>query len=428
MGLFRKAALTVARGLGLTSPELTRYFGGDPSYSGKSVTVDTALQLDTVWACTRLISQTIATLPLMLYSGSGGNGDTVETQNPLFRILHDRPNAEMTAVEFWQAMVACKLLWGNSYAEIVRGGGGRVVALLPMRPDRVQFTREVDGSLNYRHSYQGVTQTLQEEDVLHLKGFSLDGQIGMSAIAAGRHSLGTAMGAEEAAGSIFKNGMRPSGYMAAPAYLTTPQREQANGIIERFSGSQNTGKVPLLEGGWKFESLTLPPEDAQLLETRGFNVETICRWFGVSPVMVGHMSKSTAWGSGLEQMNLWFLTYCLRGHLKVIEQAISAKLLSPVEQTRVYAKFNVEGLMRADSRGRAELFRTYVTNGIMTPNEVRALENLPPLPGGDQLVMQSAMVPINKLGELATLPRLKPVEPGASEEQRPLIEEPDHAA
>lgn len=398
MGLFRKAALTVARGLGLTDRQLFQWFGGEPAHSGERVTVDTALHLDAVWACARLVSQTIATLPLPLYERDGAGRSRVVPDHPLYRVLHDRPNAEMTAVEFWQALFACKLLWGNGFAEIVRGAGDRVVALIPMRPDRVQITRERDGSLTYRHTYEGVTQVLAEDQVLHLKGFSLDGQVGMSAIAAGRHSIGTAMAAERAAGSIFKNGMRPSGVLTAPSYLTKDQRAEARGYVEKFEGARNTGRVPLLEGGWKFESLSLPPEDAQLLETRGFNVEVICRWFGVLPVMIGHMDKATAWGTGLEQMNLWFLTYTLRSHLKAAEQAIWTKCLSAPEQRRYFAEFNVEGLMRADSKGRAELYRTEVTNGLATPNEIRARENRPPLPGGDRLFMQGAMLPVDKLG------------------------------
>ncbi|WP_162240023.1 phage portal protein [Methylobacterium sp. Leaf106] len=401
MGLLRKAALTVARGLGLTDQRLISYFGGEESHSGERVTVDSSLTLDAVWACTRLMSQTIATLPLPLYERDAQGRNNVASGHPLYRVLHDKPNAEMTAVEFWQALFACKLLWGNAYAEIVRGANERVVALLPMRPDRVQVTREVDGSLTYRYAFQGLTQTFTEDQVLHLKGFSLDGQIGMSAIAAGRHSLGSAMGAERSAGRIFKNGMRPSGFLKAPMFLTPEQREDAKALIAGWKGADNTGSTPLLEGGFDFQSLTIPPEDAQLLETRGFNVEVICRWFGVLPVMIGHMDKATAWGTGLEQMNLWFLTYTLRSHLKATEQAIWSKCLTAAEQLRYFPEFNVEGLLRADSKGRAELYSAEVTHGLSTPNEIRSRENKPPLPGGDSLFMQSAMLPIEKLGQAA---------------------------
>lgn len=398
MGLLTKAALTIARGLGLTDRQLLLWLSGGESYSGERVTVQTALQLDAVWACARLVSQTISTLPLHLYQRDAQGRSTVATDHSLYRVLHDKPNAEMTSVEFWEAMFACKLLWGNAYAEIVRGVGDRVLALIPLYPERVQIIREDDGSLTYRHTYRGITQPFRDDQVLHLKGFSLDGQVGLSAIAAGKHSLGTAMGAERTAGSLFRNGMRPSGALVAPNYLTKDQRVEAKSYLEQFQGAHNTGKVPLLEGGWKFESLSIPPEDAQLLQTRAFNIEMICRWFGVLPVMIGHMDKATAWGTGLEQMNLWFLTYTLRSHLKATEQAIWSKCLTASEQRRFYPEFNVEGLMRADSKGRADLYRAMVTNGLRTPNELRALDNEPPLPGGDQLFMQGAMLPIDKLG------------------------------
>lgn len=403
MGLFRKAVTTLATNMGLTDPRLLQWSSGEPAHSGEKVTVDTALTLDAVWACARLVSQTAATLPLPLYERDGERQSKAATDHELYRVLHDRPNADMTAVEFWAAMFACKLLWGNAYAEIVRGGNDRVVALLPMRSDRVQVNLQQNDTRTYTYVYNGQTTTLHEDDVLHLKGFSLDGLTGMSAIAAGRHSLGTAMGAERTAGTIFKNGMRPSGYLKIPQFLSDDQRIKARAYLNSFSGSENTGKMPMFEGGWEFQALTLPPNDAQLLETRGFNVETICRWFGVAPAMIGHTEKSTAWGTGLEQTNLWFLTYTLRPHLKEAEQAIWAKCLSPSDQRRFYPEFNVEGLLRADSKGRAELYQSLITNALRSPNELRRLDNLPPLPGGDALFIQGAMTPIEALVQKAVV-------------------------
>jgi HK97 family phage portal protein len=418
-GLFWKAVTTIASGLGYTSPQLYQLYRDTDTYSGRNVGVDSALQLDTVWACVRLVSQTISTLPLEVYKrGSNKGGDNNNTQSvvapehPLYRILHDRPNSEMTAVEFWQAMVACLLLWGNAYAQIIRGTGGRVVALIPMRPDFTQVRREADGSLIFIYNFNGISIVLSEDDVFHLKGFSLDGYMGLSAVAAGRHSLGSAMSAEEASGAIFRNGMRISGFVKAPIYLDDAHRSKAQGIIDRFKGAHNTGGVPLLEGGWDYQQLSIPPEDAQLLETRSFHVEQICRWFDVPPIMIGHMEKTTAWGSGLEQMNLWFLTYALRAKLKSIEQAIAKSLLSPQDQVSYFAEFNVEALLRADSRARSELYASLVSHGLRTPNELRALDNLPPKEGGDELVMQSNMLPTRLLGQVATMPKDKPVAPG----------------
>ncbi len=397
MGLFRKAVSVLASNMGLTDPRLVVAVGGGvESHSGERVTTEAALQLDAVWACVRIVSQTIATLPIFVYERQGDSNE-VASDHPLYRIVHDKPNAEMTAVEFWTAMYACRLLWGNAYAQIVRGYRDRVVALLPMRPDWTQIVRQPDGSVIYRYTWDGQKLDLPEEDVLHLKGFTLDGQVGLSAISAGRHSLGSAMAAEKSAGAIHKNGMRPSGVMMAPQYLTKEQRADAKVMMAGWRGAMNTGLVPLLEGGWTFQSLSIPPEDAQLLETRSFNIETICRWFGVPPAMIGHTEKSTAWGTGLEQMNLWFLTYTLRPHLKETEQAIWNKCLTPAEQREFYAEYSVDALLRTDSKARAENYRTLISTAVMTPNEARRLENLPPVEGGDDLFMQGAMMPLGAL-------------------------------
>lgn len=410
MGILTKAISTIARGLGLTDLRLYHFFSGGPTHSGEIVTIETSLQLDVVWACVRLVSQTIATLPLFLYLRDKAGRGTIDDSHSLYRILHDRPNADMTATEFWEAMAAAVLLWGNAYAAIERIGS-RIVAIMPMRPDRVVVRRETDGSLSYTYSWQGYVATLSEDDVFHIKGFSLDGLIGISPIAQARQCLASAMAAEKAAGAFFRNGMRPSAVMSAPTYLNDPQREQAKDIIARFTGAMQTGGVPLMEGGWTLTPFSLPPEDAQLLQTRSFHVEQMCRWFDVPPIMIGHMDKSTAWGTGMEQMMQWFLTFALRPHLKRIEQAISKCLLTTEEQLSYYAEFNAEGLLRADSKARAELYKTLADHGLRTRNELRALDNEPPHPDGNDLTVMSNMIPIQLLGLVAKIPTEKPLDP-----------------
>jgi HK97 family phage portal protein len=401
MGLFTKAVTSLARGLGLTDPRLYAHFNGGPTDSGENVTVDGSLQIGTVWACVRLIAQTIATLPLQVFRTDSGGHGVIAPDHALYRLLHDRPNADMTAVEFWEAAVSHLLLWGNAYLA-VRRMGARIAAIYPMRPDRVTVRREPDGSLTYSYTWNGQTETLRDSDVLHIKGFSLDGYLGLSPIAMARNSLGAARAAERASAAIFRNGMRPSGTLTAPGYLTPAQREDAKKILENFKGAQNNGSVPLLEGGWKFDSLSIPPNDAQMLETRAFNVEELCRWFDVPPIMIGHMEKTTSWGSGVEQIMLHFYTTCLRTHLVRIESAINTGLLTPNDQAKgVFARFNHEGLLRADSTGRASYLSTMVQNGLMTRNEARAKENLPRIEGGDDLTAQSNLAPIGMLGQQA---------------------------
>ncbi|GAB6842362.1 HK97 family phage portal protein [Methylorubrum rhodinum] len=405
MGLFRKAVTTLGQALRLTDPQLYRHIGLEPAHSGEKVTPETALTLDAFWACVWLIAQTIATLPLMLYEAGDEDGEArLAKDHPLYRVIHDRPNADMTAVEFWTAIIACKLVWGNGYAAIQKRGDGSVIALEPLLPSLMQVQRQQDGSRTYTYTFDGLTTVYQEEDILHLKGFSLDGLTGLSVVSAGRHSLGAALGAERVAGTTFKNGMRPSGVFMAPSYLDKTQRQDAKAYLTEFQGAQNTGKVPVLEGGWKWEALTLTPADAELLKTRGFNVETVARLFRVPPILIGHAAEGhTMFGSGVEQVNLGFLIYCLRTHMKEIEQALGMRCLRPGERDRFYAEFNVEGLLRADSKGRAEFLRGMVNGAIYTPNDARRYENLPPVEGGDHLMIQGAMMPLDVLVEQAAL-------------------------
>jgi HK97 family phage portal protein len=212
--------------------------------------------------------------------------------------------------------------------------------------------------------------------------------------------------------------------LTAPTYLSDSQRERFNSTwVEQFSGSINAGRVPIIEGGWGLEQITMKPEDAELLATRAYSVEQICRWFGVAPAMVGHMDKTTAWGTGLEQMNLWFLTYGLRPWLRAIEQEITRSVLTPPQRIVYYAEFNVDGLLRTDAEKRAAMMRSYVDGGINTPNEMRALNNDPPLPGGDQLTMAAGRMPLETLGQQpAQIP--PPTDPTRQQGQPPPVAKP----
>lgn len=395
-----KAVSTIARSVGLTDPRLYQYFGGGETHAGELVSVDSALRVDTVWACVRLIATTISTLPMQTFQKlPDGRGQPVR-EGDIYSLLHDQPNADMTATTFWTAIVACLLLWGNAYAKISRRKDGTVIDLVPLLPNRLTVTRETDGSLLYHYAWQNVRADFTEDEIFHVKGFSLDGIVGISPISQARETLGIAMAAEKSAASFFRNSMRPSMVLRAPTYLGETQRERFNdSFMEKFTGSINAGRVPLIEGGWSLDQITMKPEDAELLATRAYSVEQICRWYGVSPVMVGHMDKSTAWGTGLEQMNLWFLTYGLRPWLRGIEQEITRSILTPAQRILYYCEFNVESLLRTDSEKRAAMMRAYVDGGINTPNEMRAKNNEPPLEGGDQLTMAAGRMPLVNLGQ-----------------------------
>jgi HK97 family phage portal protein len=410
-----KAVTTIASGIGLTDPRLYQYFGAGPSYAGEAVGVEASLNIDTVWACVRLIASTISTLPMQTFEKlPDGRGNQVR-DIPLYYLLHDQPNADMSAATFWTAMTACLLLWGNGYAYIDRRKDNSVISLTPLLPNRVSVKAEKDGSLTYAYADGQRREDFTEKQIFHIRGFSLDGRIGMSPISQARETLGIAVAAEKSAGSFFRNGMRPSMVLKAPNFLSDTQRERfGNEWMEKFTGSINSGKIPLVEGGWGLDQITMKPEDAQLLATRAWSVEQICRWYGVAPVMVGHMEKTTAWGTGLEQMNLWFLTYGLRPILRSIEQEITRAIMTPAQRIAYYCEFNVEGLLRTDSLGRANVMKIMVDTGINTPNEMRAKNNDPPIEGGDKLTMASGRLPLDKLGEMpppSSTPTLPPPDP-----------------
>lgn len=402
-----KAVSTLASGLTFGSPALSRWasgIGGRSSPSGKIVTVDTALQLAAVWACVQLISQTIATLPFMVFAQDGEGNRTVAADHPLYTLLHDQPNADMTSVEFWEAMIACVLLWGNAYARMDKNAVGDVISLTPMPPDRMNVRRLDDGSLLYTFSpFAGPLEEFTEDQLFHIKGWSLTGMLGLSPIGYASASLGTAQAADEAAGKFFANGLNASGFIetGGNAVLKPEQRDRFKAELSNFTGSSNSSKVMLLEGGFKYSALSLSPNDAQLLATREFSVDEICRWFRVPAWMIGHMTKTTSWGTGLEQQNIGFLIYTLRPWLSRVEQRVKMSLIKPADRGRVLAEFNVDGLLRGDSAARAALYASASQNGWQTRREIRRRENLSAYTGegDDKLTVQSNLIPLDALGK-----------------------------
>jgi HK97 family phage portal protein len=415
--LRRKMREVVIGDLRVVDPRLYEGLtGSTASNSGHSVTQDSAMQLSAVWSCVRLISETIATLPLPLYRTDAQGRKTPANDHHLYPILRSQPNLDMTAAEFWEAMVACMVLWGNAYARKRYTPSGKLYALDPLRPDWMVPRRAKNGrAIVYRYHDADEKDgyiDLDELDVLHLKGFGTNGLVGMSPISYARHSLGNAMAVEESVSHTFKNMVRPSGVLMTDQILKQSQTDNyADKLAEKFQGTVNQGKVMVLQAGFKFMPINMNPEDAQMLETRLFGVEEICRWFRVPPWMIGHTSKVTSWGSGIEQQMLAFLTFALRPYLTRIEQAISRSLISPLEQATLKAEFNLEGLLRADSQGRAAFYGMMVEKGIYTRNEIRAKENLPPVEGGDKLTVQVNMTFLDLLGKTPPAPANDEVQP-----------------
>lgn len=374
---------------------------GFDTWSGKTVTPDTALQLATAWACVRLNARTMSSLPLQMFERVSGNDRQPADTHPLYPILHDSPNADQTAMEFWEGMFTGLNLRGNAYAQ-KHFSGETLISLTPWNPDRVSVYIDQNGARRYRYSSPtGGQPDVGEDEVFHLRGFGAGGPIGLSPISYGRQTLSTALAADEVAGRTFSSGLQLAGFVetAAGTKLTVEQRGQLVALFQKFSGSSQTGKILPLDPGMKFSPLGLSPEDAQLLETRSFHVEEICRWFGVMPVLVGHAAAGqTMWGSGVEQIVLAWLTLGLGPELQRIEQAIEKQLLSPADRTRFYVEHNVAALLRADTAAQAALFASAGQNGWMTRGEIRSLRNLPRIPGTDGLTVQSNLIPLDKLG------------------------------
>ena len=240
--------------------------------------------------------------------------------------------------------------------------------------------------------------------MFHIRGFGGSPMGGLSTLSFGRQSFGLALATDEAAAQIYKNGLRPSGVLTTKDQrtLNKEQREDVYKYVVEPMAGDNSGRPLVLEAGLEWKSIQMSSADAEVIQSRQFSVEDGCRWFGVPPHMVGHTTNTTSWGSGLEQQTIGFLIFTLRERLKRIEQAIIKQLLTPAERLTITVEFNFEGLLRADSAARASFYSQMVQNGIMTRNEVRRLENLPPLDGGDDLTIQSNMIPAKQLGELTS--------------------------
>ena len=364
------------------------------SSSGKVVTADKAIQLSAVWACVRLLSESISTLPLKIYVRQPDGSRKAATDHPAYSILCRRPNSEMTPSRFMLMVVASICLRGNAFIE-KKFIANRLVSLVPLLPQNMVVKRLTTGALEYKYTENGNERVIPVKNIMHIRGFGLDGVCGMMPMKTGRDVIGSAMAVEESAAKIFEQGLQSSGFLSADNALTDAQRERLRGYMASFTGSKNAGKIMVLEGGLKYQGVTMNPEDAQMLESRAFSIEEICRWFRVPPFMVGHTTKQSSWASSLEGMNLQFLTHTLRPLLVNIEQEIGRCLLDSDDE--VFAEFSVEGLLRADSAGRAAYYTSALQNGWMSRNDVRRLENMPPIEGGDIYTVQLNLTQLKNL-------------------------------
>ncbi|WP_046495645.1 phage portal protein [Syntrophomonas zehnderi] len=375
------------------------FFGG--TTSGKTVNERTAMQTTAVYACVRILAETIASLPLNVYR-STDNGKEKAIDHQLHYLLHDEPNPEMTSFVFRETLMSHLLLWGNAYAQIIRDGRGRVLALYPLLPDRMTVDRTPEGKLYYEYRKDSGYVILRPEDVLHIPGLGFDGLVGYSPIAMAKNAIGMAIATEEYGGKFFANGASPGGVLEHPGVVKDPARirESWNAV---YQGSGNAHRVAVLEEGMKFQPIGIPPEQAQFLETRKFQTEEICRIFRVPPHLVANLDKATF--SNIEHQSISFVVHTIRPWLVRLEQGMNKALLSPSEKGQYFAGFVVEGLLRGDYASRMQGYAIGIQNGFLSPNDVRTLENMNTIEHGNVYAMNGNMLKLEDVGAYANTNR-----------------------
>ena len=391
-----------------TSGSAYSFFMGG-STSGKRVNERTAMQMTAVYSCVRILSEAVAGLPLQFYRYTADGGKEKAVDHPLYFLLHDEPNPEMTSFVFRETLMTHLLLWGNAYSQIIRNARGEIIALYPLMPDRMTVNRDENGQLYYEyymntddaHTMKGTTVRLQPYDVLHIPGLGFDGLVGYSPIAMAKNAIGMAIACEEYGAKFFANGAAPSGVLEHPGTIKDPSRVRESWQAT-FGGSANANKVAVLEEGMKYTPISISPNEAQFLETRKFQIDEIARIFRVPPHMVGDLEKSSF--SNIEQQSLEFVKYTLDPWVARWEQAMVRALLTQEEKKTYFFKFNVDGLLRGDYQSRMNGYATARQNGWMSANDIRELENLDRIPaeaGGDLYLINGNMTKLADAGIFA---------------------------
>ena len=382
-----------------------------PSTSGKSVNEFTAMQTTAVYACVRILSETLAALPLQLYRYTPGGKERVY-DHPLYHLLHDEPNPEMTSFIFRETLMSHLLIWGNAYAQIIRDRLGRVQGLYPLRPDKMAVCRDENGQIYYTYTKNSDENPaikpygqvpLRKDEVLHIPGLGFDGLVGYSPIAMARNAVGMTMACEEYGASFFANGASPSGVLEHPGVLKDPAkvRDSWNAV---YQGSANAHKVAVLEEGMKYQPIGIPPEEAQFLETRKFQLNEIARLYRIPPHMIGDLEKSSF--NNIEQQSMEFVKYTLDPWVIRWEQAMQKALFLPEEKKKYFIRFNVNGLMRGDYESRMTGYSIGRQNGWLSANDIREMEDMNPVPdeeGGNLYLVNGSMTKLKDAGAFAKI-------------------------
>jgi HK97 family phage portal protein len=390
----------------MSDAELIAALGGASSASGVHVTSETAMRSSAVYACVRVLAESVASLPLPLYRRAGDRGRERAVNHPLYALLHDTPNPEMTSFELRETLMYHLALWGNAYCKIESDGAGRVTGLWPLLPGQMEVKRTPSGALEYGYRLPNGTVTkLSPDNILHIRGLSSNGIVGLSPISLARQSIGLALATEEYGARFFSNNAQPGVVLEHPGKLGDDAYDRLRtSWTETHSGLANAHRVAILEEGMKLEKVSIPPNDAQFLETRKFQATEIARIFRVPPHLIADLDKATF--SNIEQQSLEFVVYSLRPWLVRIEQAISRALLTDAERRAYYWEFLVDGLLRGDTASRYQAYAVGRQWGWLSVNDVRERENMNPVDGGD-----AYLEPLNMSEVGAPSPDPAPAEP-----------------
>ncbi|TWI65179.1 HK97 family phage portal protein [Pseudoduganella lurida] len=374
---------------------------GKPGYSlnggARGLGVDGALQISTVWACLDRRAGAVASMPCFVYKQLAGGEKTLARTERLYQLLHDQPNNRMTPFEFWRAMMLNHDLRGNGYARIDRDANGEALALWPMPADQVEQKILDDGTVVYAYRLGSNVAILAAQNVLHLKNLG-NGTIGLSKLEFMSSTLDEQAKAQSDASKIFGSGGKPAGVLTVDKVLNDKQRENARRTFNEMSLTSDN-KLHLLEADMKFQQLTMTPAEQQLLETRHYGVEEICRWFDVPPVLVHH-ANVTSWGSGIAEIREGWCIFSIGPLVVNLQQAVQRCVLTPRQRATLKVEFSLDALLRASPSLRADINAKNVQNGLKTRAEVRQLEGDPFIPGTDVLTAQSNLVPLHMLGRL----------------------------
>ena len=382
----------------------TYLFG--PTTSGKTVNEFTAMQTTAVYSCVRILAEAVASLPLHVYRYKENGKERVYNHH-LYHILHNEPNTEMSSFVFRETLMSHLLIWGNAYAQIIRDGAGRVVALYPLLPNKMTVSRDKNGEIYYIYTttsdenpnfkdYGSVV--LRKQDVLHIPGLGFDGLVGYSPIAMAKNAVGMTIAIEEYGASFFANGANPGGVLEHPGVLKDPKKVR-DSWNEVYRGTANAHKIAVLEEGMKYQQIGIPPEEAQFLETRKFQINEIARLYRIPPHMVGDLEKSSF--SNIEQQSLEFVKYTLDPWVIRWEQAMQRSLLLPKEKQEFFIRLNVDGLLRGDYQSRMNGYSVARQNGWLSANDIREMEDMNPIPdeeGGNLYLINGNMTKLKDAG------------------------------